>query len=70
MGYFVFSGTFSANTTYYCHIATWASDSAALDSNTSSGFIRSQNMSGYVQAYVEYYPTYAQNYFPNSASGS
>lgn len=70
MGYFVFSGTFSANTTYYCHIATWASDSAALDSNTSSGFIRSRNMSGYVQAYVEYYPTYAQNYFPNSASGS
>lgn len=71
MGYFVFSGTFSANTTYYCHIATWASDSAAIGSNTSSGWIRARNMSGYVTAYVEYYPTYNQVYYPNgAASGS
>lgn len=71
MGYFVFSGSFSANTTYYCHIATWSSDSAALNSNTSSGWIRGQNMSGYVTAYVEYYPTYNQVYYPNgAASGS
>lgn len=70
MGYFVFSGTFSANTTYYCHIATWASDSAAIGSNTSSGWIRGRNMSGYVKAYVEYYPTYNQVYYPNGGSGS
>lgn len=70
MGYFVFSGTFSANTTYYCHIATWASDSTDIGSNTGSGWIRGRNMSGYVSAYVEYYPTYNQVYYPNSASGS